>query len=211
MSIEEAYNSWAEQYDSNHNKTRDLDARSTKETLSRYPFKHVLELGCGTGKNTEWLRAVAETITALDFSDEMLSKAREKVTDSHVTFRKVNLKDDWDVENQSVDLITSSLTLEHIEDLNHIFQQAHLKLIENGLFFISELHPFRQYGGSGAKYESNGETIRVEVYTHHISAFVEYATKNGFQLLELKEWFDEDNGNKPPRLITFVFQKQVRT
>ena len=39
MSIEKAYNSWAEQYDTNKNKTRDLDIKSTIETLSKYDFK----------------------------------------------------------------------------------------------------------------------------------------------------------------------------
>lgn len=52
MSIEKAYNSWAEQYDTNKNKTRDLDIKSTIATLDKYDFKKVLELGCGTGKNT---------------------------------------------------------------------------------------------------------------------------------------------------------------
>ena len=55
MSIEKAYNTWAEQYDTNENKTRDLDIKATIETLSKYKFKYVLELGCGTGKNTKWL------------------------------------------------------------------------------------------------------------------------------------------------------------
>ena len=52
MSIENAYNIWANQYDTNENRTRDLDKKSTIETLSKYEFENVLELGCGTGKNT---------------------------------------------------------------------------------------------------------------------------------------------------------------
>ena len=55
MSIEKAYNIWANQYDTNENRTRDLDKISTSQTLSRYEFENVLELGCGTGKNTNWL------------------------------------------------------------------------------------------------------------------------------------------------------------
>lgn len=55
MSIEKAYDAWSREYDTNENKTRDLDVKATKETLSRYKFEHVIELGCGTGKNTRWL------------------------------------------------------------------------------------------------------------------------------------------------------------
>lgn len=63
MSISKAYNSWASQYDTNLNKTRDLDKKATIETLSNYHFNNVLELGCGTGKNTEWLLTKATHIT----------------------------------------------------------------------------------------------------------------------------------------------------
>ena len=68
MSIEKAYDSWALQYDTNENKTRDLDKKSTINILSKYEFKNVLELGCGTGKNTDWLLKKAERIIGLDFS-----------------------------------------------------------------------------------------------------------------------------------------------
>lgn len=78
MSIEKSYNSWAEQYDTNENKTRDLDTKSTIKTLTKYDFKNVLELGCGTGKNTSWLLNKAELIIGLDFSQGMLDIAKKK-------------------------------------------------------------------------------------------------------------------------------------
>jgi len=50
-SIQQAYNSWASQYDSNHNTTRDLEALELRSTLTEIHFDKVLEIGCGTGKN----------------------------------------------------------------------------------------------------------------------------------------------------------------
>ena len=55
MNTREAYNKWSEQYDTNINRTRDLEAVALRKTLSVIPFKRCLEIGCGTGKNTEWL------------------------------------------------------------------------------------------------------------------------------------------------------------
>ncbi|WP_053990046.1 class I SAM-dependent methyltransferase [Mangrovimonas sp. TPBH4] len=207
MSIEKAYNIWANQYDTNENRTRDLDKKCTIETLNKYDFKNVLELGCGTGKNTEWLLNKAERIIGLDFSQEMLNKAEEKISDKRVRFKKADLTKNWEVENSFADLITSSLTLEHIENLDHIFSQASLKLKKNGLFFISELHSFKQYSGSKAKYETENGTEELEVYVHHISEYINNANNNGFQLIELKEWFDNNSENEIPRLISFVFKK----
>ena len=207
MSIEKAYNIWASQYDSNLNLTRDLDKKCTIKTLKNLDFKNVLELGCGTGKNTEWLLNKAERIIGLDFSQEMLNKAKAKIFDKRVLFKKADLTKDWEIENNFVDLITASLTLEHIENLDQIFSQANLKLKKNGLFFISELHPFKQYSGSKAKYETENGIKELEVYIHDISEYIDTAKNNGFKLIELKEWFDESSENEIPRMISFVFKK----
>ena len=195
MSIENAYDIWAHQYDTNVNRTRDLDKKCTIETLNNLVFKNVLELGCGTGKNTEWLLNKAERIIGLDFSQEMLNKAEEKITDKRVTFKKSDLTKDWKIENNFV------------KNLDHIFSQANQKLNKNGLFFISELHPFKQYSGSKAQYETENGTKELEVYVHHISEYIDDAKNNGFQLIELKEWFDENSKNGIPRLMSFVFKK----
>jgi len=143
----------------------------------------------------------------LDFSQEMLNKAKEKISDKRVTFKKVDLTKDWKTENNFADLITSSLTLEHIKNLDHIFFQANQKLKKNGLFFISELHPFKQYLGSKAQYETENGTKELEVYVHHISEYIDDAKNNGFQLIELKEWFDKNSKNGIPRLISLLFKK----
>ena len=135
MSIEKSYNIWALQYDTNKNRTRDFDTKSTIETLSKFEFENVLELGCGTGKNTSWLLEKATQIIGLDFSQEMLNKAKEKISNKKVVFKKADLNEDWEVENNFADLITSSLTLEHIEDLNHIFEQGNLKLKKKWFIF----------------------------------------------------------------------------
>ncbi len=207
MSIEQAYNSWAVQYDTNENKTRDLDKESTIETLSRYEFNDVIELGCGTGKNTAWLLKTAKQIIGLDFSQEMLNLAKDKFSDDRVRFEKADLTKNWSIKNDWADLITCSLTLEHIRDLGHIFRQANQKLKKNGFFFISELHPFKQYSGSKAKYETNGKTKELEVYTHHISEYINEAEKSHFKLIEIREWFDNKSEIEIPRLISFVFKK----
>ena len=198
---------WAHQYDTNVNRTRDLDKICTIETLNNLVFKNVLELGCGTGKNTELLLNKAEKIIGLDFSQEILNKAEEKISDKRVIFKKADLTESWKIDNNFADLITCSLTLEHIKNLSHIFNQASLKLKNNGLFFISELHPFKQYSGSKAKYETENGTKELEVYIHHVSEYIDDAKKNGFEFVEMKEWFDENNKNGLPRLISFVFKK----
>ena len=138
----------------------------------------------------------------------MLSIAKKKITDPRAEFKRADLNEKWGVENQFADLVTSSLTLEHIAYLDPIFNQAQLKLKNNGLFFISELHPFKQYAGSKARYETDSGTEELEVYTHHISDYIGSAENNGFELLGINEWFDTTPEKEIPRLISFVFKKK---
>ena len=54
MNNRQAYNLWSETYDTVENKTRDLEARALRESVAGENLD-ILEIGCGTGKNTEWL------------------------------------------------------------------------------------------------------------------------------------------------------------
>lgn len=208
MSVDEAYDRWAGQYDTNENPTRDLDRKATREVLSGVSFSRVLELGCGTGKNTAWFAERAESVIGLDFSMEMLNKAASKIDLSHVAFRQTDLTRTWDVvDDDSFDLVSCNLTLEHIGDLDFIFGQASTKLIEGGIFFISELHPYKQYQGSVARFEKpDGTTEYLEAYVHHLTDYTESAQANAFSLVKLDEWFDDSDDEEVPRLITFVFR-----
>lgn len=208
MSIKKAYDHWSEIYDTNDNKTRDLDQVATRQTLAKYSFEKVLELGCGTGKNTVWFLEKAREVLALDFSEGMLAKAKTKIKSDKVTFHQADLTQPWNVPSAYADLISCNLVLEHIENLHFIFQQAADKLKPGGHFFICELHPFRQYTGSKAKYETDQGLEELEVFIHHVSEFTDGAFANGFTVVELKEWFDADKPDDLPRLISFVFQKK---
>lgn len=207
MSIEKAYNIWADQYDTNINKTRDLDLKSTIETLRKFDFSKVIELGCGTGKNTKFLLQKADKVIGLDFSQGMLNKAKTKIQDHRAEFKKTDLTKEWNIENDFADLITCNLVLEHIKDLDCVFNQAYHKLKSGGIFFISELHPFKQYSGSKAKFETQTGTQKLETYVHHISEYLDAANKNRFELLELKECFDPENIIGIPRLIGITLRK----
>lgn len=208
MKINEAYNSWSATYDTVANKTRDLEKIAAQQTLQKYTFDTVVELGCGTGKNTEWLAEKAVHILALDFSSEMLEKAKAKIQSPKVEFRQTDINQKWQIESDFAGQITCSLILEHIQILDFIFSEAHRILKPAGKFYICELHPFKQYSGSKARFESESGLVEIEVYVHHVSEYVHAALQNGFKLLELREWFDEGNTTEIPRLISFVFEKQ---
>lgn len=205
MNNEQAYNVWAENYDTVNNKTRDLEAIALRKSVFVSQPSNVLEIGCGTGKNTEWLVSKAERLIAADFSAEMLAKARVKIKAENVEFRQFDLREDWDFAESEFDLITCSLALEHIEKIDFVFAQANRVLRRGGRFYIGELHPFKQYLGSKARFEVDSGVFELECFVHHVSEFFAAAKNNDFECIELKEWFDDDK-REIPRLLTMIFK-----
>lgn len=207
MDTRQAYNAWASQYDTNDNKTRDLEAQVLRLTLNNIPFAHCLEIGCGTGKNTAFLVQKANTITAVDLSEEMLAKAKEKIGSKQVQFAQADITGDWDFAKGPYDLITLSLVLEHIEGLDHIFSQAAQQLRPGGYVYIGELHPFKQYSGSKARFDTGQGVQVVQCFDHHVSDFVQTARKYGLNVADLNEYFDADDRSGLPRILMLLLQK----
>lgn len=125
MKVKAAYNDWAAQYDTDKNKTRDLEGISLRKNLAKIDFASCLEIGCGTGKNTEWLISKASKILAVDLSDKMLAKAKVKIHSNKIEFIQADINSEWSfAANQKFDLATFSLVLEHIENLDNIFEKT---------------------------------------------------------------------------------------
>ncbi len=207
MSIQKAYNEWSETYDSDGNLTRDLDQQVTREALANLHFHSILEIGCGTGKNTAFLVQIGTRVHALDFSEGMIEKAREKVKAENVRFSVADLTQKWPCEDEAYDLVICNLVLEHIEDLSFIFLEAFRVLQEKGKFLINELHPFRQYEGKKARFDKGEGVTEIPAFVHHVSDFVNAASDNGLTLTKLNEYWHEQDQNKPPRIISFLFEK----
>lgn len=207
MNTREMYNKWAAQYDTNNNKTRDLEASALRLTLSDFSFDNCLEIGCGTGKNTQWLISKTNHVTAVDLSEEMLAKAKKKINSDKVEFLQADITKEWSFLSKKYDLITFSLVLEHIEYLEPIFQKAAKVLNENGRLYIGELHPFKQYTGTKARFETEEGLQIVSCYNHHVSDFIQAAKQNGLIIEEVKEYFDDNNHSTIPRILALIFRK----
>jgi malonyl-CoA O-methyltransferase len=207
MSVRKAYSAWSATYDLDRNLTRDLDQIVTRQTLENIRCNSILEIGSGTGKNTALLARIGERVLAIDFSQEMVEKAKAKIQADNVTFSVADVTREWPCADASADLIVCNLVLEHIADLSFIFSEAGRCLVNGGRFFISELHPFRQYQGIKANFQRDGETTEIQAFVHHISDFTGAAERNGLALDTFHEWWHQEDQGKPPRLVSFIFKK----
>jgi ubiquinone/menaquinone biosynthesis C-methylase UbiE len=105
-------------------------------------------------------------------------------------------------------MITFSLVLEHIQNLDHIFNEASNVLAKGGHLYIGELHPFKQYTGTKARFETEKGLQIADCYNHNISEFTQAAKKHGFAIVDLNEYFDEGDNTTLPRILTLFLQKK---
>ena len=208
-SIRAAYDEWSLSYDADKNRTRDLDQKITRQLLSDLRFASVVEFGCGTGKNTPLFSEIGERVLSLDFSNSMMKQAQRKVVElglNNVTFLEADITQPWPSETRSADLVSCNLVLEHVENIEFVFGEVASALNQGGRFFVSELHPYRQYEGTKARFEREGRTSEIEAFVHHASDFIKAAEGSGLRLVQMNEWWHEEDVNKPPRLITLLFE-----
>jgi len=219
--VRASYDAWAATYDADRNRTRDLDGEVTRKVLGELTIRSVVEIGCGTGKNTSFLASRAERVLALDFSPRMLGIAREKVghetVAGRVLFALADATAGWPCRDTRADLVTCNLVLEHVADLAAIFAEAQRTLVPGGRFFVSELHPDRQLRGTRARFERAGATTEIQAFVHPVEELVEAAGAAGFTLARQEAWWhaeddeeNEENEEKPPapaRLISFLFTR----
>ncbi|MEP6763943.1 MAG: class I SAM-dependent methyltransferase [Gemmatimonadaceae bacterium] len=211
--VSAAYDRWSVQYDNDRNATRDLDAQILRKAPIELFGRDVLELGCGTGKNTVWLAESARHVTSLDFSAGMLSVARERVRAANVQFMQHDVRELWPVADNSVDVVVGNLVLEHVEDLLPVYHEAARVLRSGGQLYFCELHPFRQMRGGQAHFteQSSNEIVRVSAYAHSVSDYVNSGIQSEFGLQEIGEWLENNAAaDAAPRIFSVLFRRAPR-
>jgi len=208
--IARAYDRWARTYDTDANTTRDLDAEVLRRSSLAIDGCDLLELGCGTGKNTGWLAERAKRVIGMDFSPGMLEVARRRVPLDRVTLVQHDVRERWPIDDSSMDVIVGNLILEHLADVGPIFRQAARVLKPGGMMYSCELHPYRQLRGGQAHFtdEWSGEVVFAPAFQHTIAEYVNAAVASGLTIQRLDEW-TETGASSPaiPRLLSMHLRR----
>lgn len=208
--IATAYDRWAKTYDTDLNRTRELAAAVLRQSNLALAGRNVIEIGCGTGHNTQWLAGQAGSVLAVDFSEGMLQQAKARVRSGNVKFVQQDIRYGWPAADASVDLVIAMLVLEHIEDVEPIFAEAVRALGSGGELFVCELHPMRQMSGRQAEFTSpeTGECERITAFLHDVSEYVNAGLRSGLGLIHMGEWRNSTDAQSDlPRVLSLQFLK----
>lgn len=207
--VASGYDRWAASYDADENATRDLDAAVLRSAGLPVQGQDVVELGCGTGKNTVWLAAHARSVVALDFSQGMLARARSRVADPRTRFVHQDITARWPLGDGTADLVVGNLVLEHVTAVAAIYGEAVRVLRPGGTLFVCELHPERQRRGGQAHFaDEAGRITHIPAVRHTVAEYVNTGIAAGLRLVHLGEWIEDGAAaDDPPRLLSVRFLK----
>ncbi len=208
------YDRWSATYDTDENRTRDLAGEVLRAELVELAGGDIVELGCGTGRNTVWLAERARSLVAVDFSSAMLERAQERAPregfGERVRFLEHDIRTALPLEAASVDLVVIALVLEHVEDLGFVFGECARLLRPGGLVWLCELHPYRQWAGGQAQFSAPGERerTRVPAFVHEASEYVNAGIESGFRVQRMGEWRDARDRTEAalPRLLSILYR-----
>jgi SAM-dependent methyltransferase len=111
----------------------------------------VLDAGCGSGAQAQWLLDQGAEVIGIDLSPRMIEEARHRCQ-GHGRFLAADLAEPLPIEPRSLDGITSSLALHYVRDWSVPLRSFAAALRRGGWAVISLDHPFGprlpgQHGG----------------------------------------------------------------
>lgn len=112
-----------------------------KSMLPDLAGKTVIDLGCGYGWFCRSARELgAAQVTGVDISEKMLARAAELTADPAITYERRDLED-VKLEDNSLDLVYSSLALHYLPELDTLFRHVQRALKPGGSLVFSMEHP----------------------------------------------------------------------
>ena len=116
-------------------------ARAVIREVSLSPDMNVLDYGCGTGLVTLQLQPFAGSVTGADISPGMLEVLRRKIRErglANMSAVLIDTDSETPVEGK-FNLVVSSMTMHHIQDIETLFRKFHNLLLPGGQLCVADL------------------------------------------------------------------------
>jgi len=186
---EEAYDMWSEDYDAQPgNLMLDMDEEVFSALLQQIDLKdrRIADIGCGTGRH--WPKIFEHEpscLTGFDVSSGMLRRLQEKfpqVYTSKITDNRFS-----DIGDAMYDVLISTLTVAHIENLSEALEAWCRILKDDGDIIITDFHPDALANGGKRTFQHHQKQIQVQNFVHHLAEIESILQRNNFHVVNRLE------------------------
>lgn len=190
-----AYDLWSVSYDNQPgNLMLDLDEKLFARLLENTCLhgKKVADIGCGTGRH--WgkiLRQQPDNLTGFDVSAGMLHRLIKKFPEAETHL----IHDDRlpNVPTDSFDIIISTLTVAHIEDLEQALLAWCRILKPGGEILITDFHPDSLANGGKRTFKHGNGHIAVRNFVHTVQFIKDFMAEHYYELLNEAQLMIDEN------------------
>jgi ubiquinone/menaquinone biosynthesis C-methylase UbiE len=168
---EEAYDLWSENYDAQPgNLMLDMDEEVFSKLLEQTDLKdkRVADIGCGTGRH--WPKIFAGnplSLTGFDVSSGMLTRLQEKFPRAYTN--KITDNKFSGIDDAIYDVLISTLTVAHIENLEEALGAWCRILKMDGDIIITDFHPDALANGGKRTFQHYNKQIQVQNFVHPVA------------------------------------------
>ncbi len=203
----QGYDRWAAIYDDEDNPLVGLEQTHFEGMMQDVRSLRVLDAGCGTGRHALWLAGRGAIVTAIDFSEGMLERARAKSGAGDVKFLQHDLETRLPFPSQHFDRVVSALVVDHINDLDGYFAQLRRVCSASGFVLITVMHPAMMLRGVQARFTDpdTGVVTLPDSRKHETCDYVMAAVGAGLSIRRMSEYVvDEELVAKSDRARRYL-------
>jgi ubiquinone/menaquinone biosynthesis C-methylase UbiE len=199
-----AYDLWAASYDEQpRNLMLHLDDIVFTTLLAHADLqnKTVVDIGCGTGRHWDQiLKQKPAGLVGYDVSAEMLKRLHRKYPEARTWLLQNKVLDE--MHDASADVVISTLTIAHIEDLAGAFAEWNRILKSRGEVILTDYHPAAFEKGADRTFRYKDRLISIRNYVHPIIETKQLIEDLGWEELEfieliidetVKHFYEEQN------------------
>jgi malonyl-CoA O-methyltransferase len=168
----------------------------------------IVDVGCGTGRHAVRLAERGANVVGVDFSDGMLSRAREKAGADKVRWIVHDVAElPLPLPAGGFDRVLCALVVDHIRELPELFGELRRLCAPEGRVVVTAMHPAMLLKGLQARFvdPDTGRETRPESQPNLIADYVNAAVGGGLRILQVGEHtVEEELAQRSPRAQKYV-------
>jgi SAM-dependent methyltransferase len=179
------YAIWSDSYDQPGNPIVAIEETAVAKLLGDLPAGAALDAACGTGRHARRLVELGHSVSGIDLTPEMLSRASANVPEA--SFAVADLRE-LPFETESFSVVVCGLALAHLPSLQDAVGELARVLAPDGRLIVSVLHPFQALLGWNAPFSgADGARGFVREHPHLHSDYLDAFATAGLEITECLE------------------------